>query len=348
MTPRIAVVGAGKWGLNVIAACRKLGALCMVGDICAENLAHVRHLYPDLAAVADIGALMRADVEAVAIASSAPTHFDLTLQALQSGKDVFVEKPLALRVSDAEAIAAAAQRLGRKVFVGHLLLYHPAVNALSAAIRAGRIGSVVHLRSRRLGPGRIRTNENVWWSFAPHDIAVMLELLGEPAAVAAGQHAAVQPGIADFAYADFRFHAGSTAHVEVCWLDPDKSSRIDVFGTAGVISAETARPHATLTFRSLTTRPAKGGIVPGDFGEPETIAFPAADPLGSELRAFLDWVAGGPTPPTDVAHGVNVVRALAAADEAAQHGSTCGDKFALSAFASSAGLPAPAALPRSA
>ena len=174
---------------------------------------------------------------------------------------------------------------------------------LQETIARGEIGDIVHVRLRRLSPGRIRTNENVWWSFAPHDVALMLSLLGEPESYSACEHARMQEGISDFVYADLQFDAGRTAHIEVSWLDPDKSSRIDVFGTRGVISVETARAVSTLVKRSFRADRPSEGVLPTSYGEPIVESFPGIDPLRDELQAFLRWVqrrsrSRRPTSPT--------------------------------------------------
>ncbi len=166
----------------------------------------------------------------------------------RAGKHVFVEKPLALGVEDAQRVVDAAEAAGVTLFVGHVLLYHPAVRQLIDCACAGKIGRVRHLRSRRLSWGRLRAQENVWWSFAPHDCALMIEIMQDAPVNATGWLSAyVRPGFGDFAYADFAFADGRSAHIEVSWLDPDKSSRIDVFGSEGTLTFIDSREGGTLT-----------------------------------------------------------------------------------------------------
>ncbi len=310
-SPSVGVIGAGKWGKNVIRALAGLGELAAVADLNADNLRAVHASFPDTPITQSADEIIESAVDAIAVTTSANTHVELALRAIARGKDVFVEKPLALTEEGAIAVARAAEKRGCKVFVGHLLLYHQAIVTLQETIARGEIGDIVHVRLRRLSPGRIRTNENVWWSFAPHDVALMLSLLGEPESYSACEHARMQEGISDFVYADLQFDAGRTAHIEVSWLDPDKSSRIDVFGTRGVISVETARAVSTLAKRSFRADRPSEGVLPTSYGEPIVESFPGIDPLRDELQAFLRWVRGGPVPPTDVANGVRVVRALA-------------------------------------
>ena len=309
--PAVAVIGAGKWGRNVIRALGELGELAAVADLRVTNLRAVEASHPGTPVTQNADDIICSDVDAIAITSSASTHVELALRAIARGKHLFIEKPLALTVEGAVAVAHAAEKANCKVFVGHLLLYHRAILAMQQAIANNEIGDIVHVRTRRLSPGRVRTDENVWWSFAPHDVALVLTLLGEPASFSACEHARMQPGIADFVYADLQFSDERTAHIEVSWLDPDKSSRIDVFGTNGVMSVETAASIPTLTKRSLRVERAMDGILPITFGDGEVQSFPGVNPLRDELSAFLAWIRDGPVPPSEVAHGVRVVRTLA-------------------------------------
>jgi len=203
-------------------------------------------------------------IDAVVIAAPAKMHADLSLRAIAAGKHVFVEKPLALDVEDARRIVDAAAAAKRTLFVGHVLLYHPGIKALLGAIESGKIGAVRHLRSRRLSWGRLRAHENVWWSFAPHDVALTLAVMNdEPIALARSESAFVRSGIADFVYADYTFAGGRSAHIEVSWLDPDKSSRVDVFGSEGTLTFVDSREGAQL---SVTACGDRADRVPGACG----------------------------------------------------------------------------------
>jgi predicted dehydrogenase len=255
-------------------------------------------------------------LDAVVIAAPAPAHAKLALAVIEAGKHVFVEKPLALSVEDAQRVVDAAERSGVTLFVGHVLLYHPAVRALLECLQQGRIGRVRHLRSRRLSWGRLRAHENVWWSFAPHDCALMIEIMKETPVKATGWLSAyVRPGLGDFAYADFAFADGRSAHIEVSWLDPDKSSRIDVFGTEGTLTFIDAREGATLTLTPCGDRLNTRGEPELWRGETINIDLPAGEPLRLELEAFCRAIRGAHEHiPTDGREGLEVVRALAMVD----------------------------------
>lgn len=313
---RIGVVGAGYWGANLVRNCANLGVLSAVCDADLHALDAVRSKYADVQIYCDYETMLRsAKLDAVVIASPAPMHAGMALAAIRAGKHVFVEKPLALTVEDAEKVGREAQDANLVLCVGHVLLYHPAVRTMLELIREGKIGSVRHLRSRRLSWGRLRAQENVWWSFAPHDCALVYEVFGEfPQELASSQSAFINPGLSDFAYADFRFANGATAHIEVSWLDPDKSSRIDVFGSQGTLTLVDSREGATLTFTPCGDRKNEAGNAELWREEPQPVSLPQGEPLRIELESFIAALQGGALPPTDGAEGLAVVRMLSTLD----------------------------------
>lgn len=317
--PRIGVIGAGYWGANLVRNCWELGTLAAVCDADLHPLEECRTKYPGIQLFCDVDAMLQtAKLDALVIAAPAPAHASLALKGIAAGKHVFVEKPLALAVKDAERVVEAAEKAGVVLFVGHVLLYHPAVTALMEAVDSGKLGHVRHLRSRRLSWGRLRSAENVWWSFAPHDCALMLEIMKDTPTHASGSIGAyVRPNIGDFAYADFAFADGRTAHIEVSWLDPDKSSRIDVFGSQGTATFIDSREGATVTFTPCGDRLNTRGEPELWRGEAQRIELAPGEPLKLELQAFCGAMSGRKMRvPTDGREGLEVVRALALVDQA--------------------------------
>lgn len=315
--PRIGVVGAGRWGMNIVRCCARMDVLAAACDSDLHPLEEIRSRYGGVRVFSDYPTMLAlANLDAVVVAAPAQLHAQLAREALEAGLNVFVEKPLALSVADAQRVVDAANAAGKQLVVGHLLLYHPAVRLLMQLIERGAIGELRHLRARRLSWGRLRSHEDVWWSFAPHDVAVMLEIFGEePVAVTSSKSAYVRPHIADLAYADFTFSQGRSAHLEVAWLDPAKGSRLDVFGSRGVLSFVDGRDAPELLLTQC-------GDVLNDRGEPELwrkeakqINVPAGEPLELELQAFCRALRGGPAPPSDGAEGLAVVRTLATLGE---------------------------------
>jgi UDP-2-acetamido-3-amino-2,3-dideoxy-glucuronate N-acetyltransferase len=227
MTLKVAVIGAGYWGRNLVRNFHELGALAAVCDMNETVLAGLRTKHQNVAFWSDISKVLEdPTINAVAIATPAVSHFSLASRALEAGKDVFVEKPLAISVEDGEKLASMAESSGRILMVGHILRYHPAIIKLRELIRDGRLGRIQYLYSNRLNIGKIRTEENILWSFAPHDISVMLALLDEmPDSASCQGGAYLNPSIFDVTLSQFHFASGVRAHIFVSWLHPLKEQR---------------------------------------------------------------------------------------------------------------------------
>jgi UDP-2-acetamido-3-amino-2,3-dideoxy-glucuronate N-acetyltransferase len=314
--PSVGILGGGVWGSNLIRNFADLGVLRGVCDPDPAALTRIGSAYPMLQLESDPFRFLNEPYDALVIATPAETHAELATAAMRLGKHVFVEKPLALTPAEGLELSAIAEETGVVLFVGHLLLYHPAVRRLLELVRAGEIGEPWHVRSRRLSFGRLRRHENVWWSFAPHDVSVVLATFGaEPVASTSFLCGSLSDTIADVAYAQFTFPGGRSAHVEVNWLDPDKGWRLEVFGTAGVLSIRDGREGAVLTITRCGARPASesGNRLWREAAAP--VAFEASEPLRAEVTAFLDAITKGAAFPTDARHGVAVLRALALADD---------------------------------
>jgi len=308
---KIGVVGAGRWGANILRACEQLGVLESICDANEAALAQAAMLYPDAGLAFDLDAMLEREIDGVAIAAPPVVHAELAQRAIAAGKHVFVEKPLAMSADDAAMVVRAARERGVTLFVGHLLFYHAGVARMLGLIREGAIGEIRHVRSRRLSWGTLRASENVWWSFAPHDVSLVLEIFDEPPLSVDGALSGfVRPHVADFAYADLRFTQGRSAHIEVSWLDPDKSSRIDVFGSDGVLRLIDAREGASLTLTPCGARYDELDRPALWNAEPQSVAFTPSEPLVDELRAFIDAVTTGRQPLTDGEAGLRVVRVL--------------------------------------
>jgi UDP-2-acetamido-3-amino-2,3-dideoxy-glucuronate N-acetyltransferase len=259
----------------------------------------------------EVHSLLERDIDAVAIAAPAVLHSELALEAIEAGKHVFVEKPLAMSADDASMVVRAARARDVTLFVGHVLLYHPAVQRAFELIQEGTIGEVRHLRSRRLSWGTLRSSENVWWSFAPHDVSLALAIFGEmPVSVHGTELAYVQPNIADFAYADLTFTMRRSAHIEVSWLDPNKTSRLDIFGSSAVLTLTDSREGATLTLTPCGDKLDAAGKPQLWREDAREVSFTPVPPLTAELRAFIDNVARSTRPLTDGENGLQVVQVL--------------------------------------
>jgi len=307
---RVAVVGCGAWGRNLVRTCAELGVLGAVvdDDLAAAQAQAATHAVPALsfAQVLEDPAL-----GALVIATPAPTHAALCRLALAHGKDVFVEKPLAFDLAQAEALAAEVRRSDRVFMIGHLLRHHPAFETLLAIVARGEIGALRYISASRLSLGRVRTHENVFLSFSPHDVSMILALVGaEPDSVRATGQAFVTPGVVDEARVDLGFPGGVHAHIAASWLSPFKEQKLVVVGETGALVFDDVRPWPEkLTRRAqgvalTATGPTASGA------EPEFVDLAVESPLTREIRHFLECCRTRNTPLTGIEEGLHVQRVL--------------------------------------
>ncbi len=252
------------------------------------------------------------DVTAVALATPAESHYELARAALAAGKHVFVEKPLALDWQDGAEMAAMARDRNRLLMVGHLLQYHPAVMRLKQLVSAGVLGRIEYIYSNRLSMGKIRREENALWSFAPHDISVILSLVGQtPCQVLATGGAYLQPNIADVTMSNLLFDRGTRAHIFVSWLHPYKEQRLVVIGTKKMAVFEDTRPDRKLMLFNKQIE-LKNGAFEAAKPEATVVEFEATEPLLVECSHFVDCVEQGTQPRTPGEEGVQVLKVLQA------------------------------------
>jgi predicted dehydrogenase/carbonic anhydrase/acetyltransferase-like protein (isoleucine patch superfamily) len=327
-TSRIAVIGCGYWGKNLVRNFHSLGALAAIFDSDEATAGAVSAKYgAENRAFTDI--LADTSIVAVAIAAPAERHFVLAREALLAGKDVFVEKPLALEVAEAESLCALAQNRHSVLMVGHLLQYHPVFVKLKEMVDAGELGRIQYLYSNRLNLGRFRREENILWSFAPHDISMILSLVGqEPDSVTATGARYLHKLIADVTTTHLSFPGGEQAHVFVSWLHPMKEQRLVVVGDRQMAVFDDGEDWD----RKLRLYPHR---VEWHGGKPEPVKAEAVavpverdEPLALECKHFLECVKSRATPRTDGREGVRVLRVLASAERAMIRG---GDPVAASA-----------------
>lgn len=314
-TPRIAVLGSGGWGRNHVRTWHELGALALVCDPAADRLEAIGPTIPGVeTSTVPTSAFEREDIDGVVLATPAPTHAALAIQAMESGKDVLVEKPLAVEVADGEKMVAAADRTGRLLMVGHVLEYHPAVLALHQLLLHGELGRLRWLYSNRLNLGRVRTAENVLWSFSPHDIAMLLRLAGtDPETVTCRGGSYLTPGVADTAFMGLSFPGGVEAQVFASWLHPFKEQRLIVVGDRGMaVFDDTVAAPGKLVITPYEvdwTDPAAPMTQRGE-GHPVDVA--ATSPLTAECQHFLDRIKDRQQPLTDGRSGLRVLEVLEA------------------------------------
>lgn len=314
----IGLVGCGLWGRNHLRVLDELGVLAAVCDPDVQRLSEIEATYPGVSVETDLERLLgRPDIKGLIVASPAATHAHVALRALEAGKDVLVEKPMALAPREGETLVATAARLGRILAVGHVLEYHPAVTKLRELIAEGALGRIWYLYSNRLNLGRIRTEENALWSFAPHDIAIMLRLLGRtPIDVACHGGTYLTRDVPDTTLTCLSFANGVKAHIYVSWLHPFKEHRFIVIGEDQMAVFDDTLPWD----EKLALYPHRvdwlGGQVPvARRAEASPVPLVKQEPLRLELEEFLNAISTRSRPLTDGESGLAVLQVLASAQQ---------------------------------
>ncbi len=308
----IAVIGAGYWGKNLVRNFHALGALAMVVDPSPIIQERMGLEYPGIHVTDSLqDALAAEEVQGVAIATPAETHGTLIREALQAGKDVYVEKPLCLAESEAADLIHLADEHSRILMVGHLLWYHPVLLHLKEMIRQGELGRVHYIYSNRLNMGKLRREENVLWSFAPHDVSVILGLLEEmPETVQAQGGNYLHQRIADVTVTMLSFASGIKAHIFVSWLHPFKEQKLVVVGDKAMAVFDDTAPWE----KKLLVYPHHvewhGNMPLAVKAEGEAVPVQPQEPLRNECAHFLECLVSRQPPRTDGAEGLRVLRVL--------------------------------------
>lgn len=313
--PSIAVIGCGYWGKNIVRNFSILNELRMVCDPFPANAKAMSEQF-DVPAVDFEAILNDPMVKGVAIAAPAPLHFDLASKVIMSGKHVFVEKPITLEIEEAKELIRLAKEHDRLLMVGHLLNYHPAFLKVCSLVQSGEIGAVQRIYSNRLSFGKVRTEENVLWSFAPHDISMILRLAGGVAPVDVSAHGGsyVSAGIDDFATVNMAFENGVTAHIFVSWLHPFKEQRLVVTGSKGAIVFDDTVGHADKVKLYRSSAVIENGQPKLEKSEAIVVEYEQGEPLRNECQAFLDGMMDRANVYTDGAEGLRVLDVLSRAE----------------------------------
>ena len=316
-TPGVAVIGAGYWGKNLVRNFAALGALKVV---CEKNEALSKGFsekYPDVSICLAVNeALARPDVDGVVISTPAETHFTLAREALLAGKHVYAEKPLTLDEAEARELIALAAEKNLVLMVGHLLQYHPVFVTLKNMVRAGELGRINYIYSNRLNLGKIRREENILWSFAPHDISMILSLAGEfPVNVMATGGNYLHQKIADVTTTHMEFPSGLRAHVFVSWLHPFKEQKLVVVGDQKMAVFDDTKPWKEKLTLYPHTIHWEGNVPVPEKAESSFVEAPEGEPLKAECAHFLSCMAEHKTPLTDGREGLAVLTVLNAAQK---------------------------------
>jgi UDP-2-acetamido-3-amino-2,3-dideoxy-glucuronate N-acetyltransferase len=320
--PRVACVGAGYWGKNLIRVFDELGALDVICDTNDAVCEAFKVKYPEKRFYGSfLEVLADPTIDAVVIAAPAEKHYDLAREALLAEKHVFVEKPLALKVQEGEELIAVADSTEKTLMVGHILEYHPAVLKLKELIDSGELGRINYMYSNRLNLGKVRSEENILWSFAPHDISVLLMLLGEmPKTVTALGGCYLHHKIADVTLSTLSFPSGVKAHIFVSWLHPFKEQKLVVVGDRKMAVFNDTLKKEKLCIFDEGIEWVNRMPVPRK-KDPVSIEIEQDEPLRCECAHFLAAVANGTAPKTDGPSALRVLKILNACEESlAQRG----------------------------
>ncbi len=321
----VAQIGVGYWGPNLL---RNLSAskrcrVKTVVDLARERQDYVRRLYPSIQATDDVESVLQdSDVSAVIIATPVATHFDLATKALFAGKHILVEKPLATSVKEVEEIATLAEKNDLVAMVGHTFLFSPPVRYVKKLIDAGILGDIRYIYSQRLNLGRIRSDVDALWNFAPHDISIIQYWLNEPTPLAVVRHGAayVQDAVADVVFLNITYPNNVMANIHVSWLDPRRVRSITVIGTKQmVVYDDTAEAKVAIHDKGIDRKAASDGHVPAYEYRSGDVTLPkidAQEPLRVELDHFFDCIQNGTPCLTGPDHAKKVVQILSSAERA--------------------------------
>ena len=312
--PRIAVVGSGYWGRNLVRNFHELGALRVVCDTREESMQEARVQY-GVRTTADVDSVLNdEDIDGVVIAAPAALHFQIAAKCLLHGKDVYVEKPLALHAEEGRQLVQLASERNRVLMVGHILEYHPAISELRRLVRNGELGRLQYIYSSRLNLGKLRTEENILWSFAPHDISAILFLLEEtPVRVTAHGGSYVDPRTVDTTITTCEFASGVQAHIFVSWLHPFKEQKLAVVGTKKMAVFDDVQRENKLVLYSHRIDWLDRAPV-AHKADGETVKLPSCEPLKLECEHFLHCIRTRGIPRTSGASAVQVLEVLEACE----------------------------------
>jgi UDP-2-acetamido-3-amino-2,3-dideoxy-glucuronate N-acetyltransferase len=321
MSVRVAVIGCGYWGKNLVRNFAQLRALRWICDSNEGSLKAQGKLYPEVLTTPDIeNVLNDPEVQGLVIATPAVTHYALAKAAMLKGKDVFVEKPLALHYSEGQELVELAQAHGTLLMVGHILEYHPAIALLRDIIRRGELGHIWYVYSNRLNLGKVRQEENILWSFAPHDISVISSLIGaEPTVVSTSGGNYLQSGIADVTVTNLLFESGQRGHIFVSWLHPYKEQKLVVIGDHKMAVFDDTIREGKLKIYDKGIEWRAGLPVPRQTSE-TTLFIEETEPLKLECEHFLHCIRERQQPLTNGENGLRVLKVLEASQASLERG----------------------------
>ncbi len=330
---RLGLIGLGTWGKNLLRNFSNLPE-CEVLVCCdqkKEQLEKIQNIYPKFKFVQNYKEVLKdKDVDAVVIATPPDSHFEIAYQAISFEKDVFVEKPMVLKIEEGEKLLRVAKDKKRILMVGHIMEYHSAVLKLKEYVKGGELGDVYYLYATRVNLGKVRDIENALWSFAPHDISMILFLLGEePKTVTATGQCYLQKkkGIEDVAFLTLHFDDGVMAHIHVSWLDPHKERKLTIVGNKKMAVFDDMRSAEKIWIydKGVDTKldyNTYGEYLSLRFGDILIPKIDSSEPLKAECQHFIQCVNDRNTPRSDGEDGLRILKVLEAAQRSLEKGGT--------------------------
>ncbi len=312
----IAHIGLGYWGKNILRNLYELGVLHTACDVSEKLLEERKKEYPKVKFTNKYEDLLNNDhIKAIVISTPAFTHYEMTKKALLAGKDVFVEKPLALTVSQGKELVELAKKEGRVLMVGHILNYHPAVKKMKEIIKNGEIGKIQYIYSNRINIGKIRTEEDVILSLAPHDISLINSIIGEePTEIKAFGGSYLTEGLLDIATINIAYPSNIKAHIFVSWLNPYKEQKFAVIGSKGMLVFDDVSKEKLLLYPHKIQWE-EGKIPVAKKEDAQIIAIEEGEPLKNELIHFIECIKDRKNPLTDGEEGLKVLKIIEKAEE---------------------------------
>ncbi len=329
---KVGVIGCGYWGPNLIrnfSQMTRTDVKC-VADLDDARLAHMKTTYPSVNTTKDINDILNdSEIDIVAVATPVHTHFHLASKALDAGKHVFIEKPMTASVKEAEKLIELSEKNRKKLMVGHTFLYTSAVRKMKTIIDSGELGEIFYINSQRLNLGLFQQDINVVWDLAPHDISIVLYLLGEkPLSVSVVGASHINNAIEDVAILSMQFPENRLAFIQTSWLDPDKIRKMTVVGSKKMMVYDDVQPTEKIRIYD------KGVEVPKHYDTYDEFHYSykygdilipkieGSEPLRTELSHFVDCIENDEEPLTNGANGLEVVRILEASQNSFAEGKT--------------------------
>lgn len=307
------MIGCGNWGKNHIRVLHELGVLHSISDAHPPQATHYSTLYkvPNYTLeeiIAD------PTIQGVIIATPAHTHFDIAKRCLDSGKSILVEKPITLTLEEAEKLQEEAEKKSLCLMVGHLLHYHAGFNKIKALKKEGALGKIHSIYSNRVNLGKFRTEEDIWWSYAPHDVSMILSLMDDmPSEVVAREGKYLNHTISDITNAHLTFPKGEQAHILVSWLHPYKEQKLIIIAEKTMLIFDDSQPWESKLQNYPYPKEWVDGLPKPCQSEVENIKLEPCEPLKAQAQHFLDCILEKRTPITDGKEAIRVLKVLLAA-----------------------------------